>query len=194
MAAMPANPDDVPEIRDEPSECNGTLRLLTSQFERLYAMVLTYLVHRLFDHELAEELTAETFYRAARSVRRLSADEKQIRLWLLRTATNLANTHYRKTRLHRRLLHRFSRTLSETTEPDAPHETVKRRRMARIRQVVQALPVKNQTVVTLRYYMRMSFDDMAVVLGCRPDAAQKRLSRAVDDLRRRVRNDGTMDT
>lgn len=194
MAAMPANPEGVPETQDGPAQRNGALPLLTSQFEQFYAVVLTYLVHRLFDQELAEELTAETFYRAARSVRRLIADEKQIRLWLLRTATNLANTHYRKTRLHRRLLQRFARTLPETTQPDASGESVAKQRVARIRQALQMLPVQNQTVVTLRYYMHLSFDDMAVVLGCRPDAAQKRLNRAVDDLRRRVRNDGTMDT
>ncbi len=194
MAAMPANPEDVSGTQDGSAQRDGALPLLTSQFERFYAVVLTYLVHRLFDRELAEELTAETFYRTARSVRRLSGDEKQMRLWLLRTATNLANTHYRKTRLHGRLLQYFSRTLSEATESDARHESIKRQRMARIRQVLRTLPVKTQTVVTLRYYMHMPFDDMAVVLGCRPDAAQKRLSRAVDDLRRRVRNDGTMDT
>ena len=194
MEAGAAQSDDVSQTRDESRQCDDAVHLLTSRFERFYSAVLAYLAHRLFDRELAEELTAETFYRAARSVRRLSTNEKQIQLWLLRTATNLANTHYRRTRLHRRLLQHFSRTLSQTTESDASGETVKQERMARIRRVLQTLPVKNQTVVTLRYYMNMSFDDMAVVLGCRPHAAQKRLSRAVDDLRRRVNSDGTMDT
>ena len=38
--------------------------LLDTRFSAFYAMVHRYLLHRLFDRELAEELTAATFYKA----------------------------------------------------------------------------------------------------------------------------------
>ena len=78
----------------EPGEPDST-RLLTTCFERFYRTVYGYLVFRLFDRELAEELTAETFSQAATYIHDVTGDAQCIQAWLLRTAGNLATTHYR---------------------------------------------------------------------------------------------------
>jgi DNA-directed RNA polymerase specialized sigma24 family protein len=49
-------------------------------------------------------------------------------------------------------------------ESGASDDAIRQQRVGRIRQVLKDLPLKQQTVVTLRYHMQMSFDEIAVVL------------------------------
>jgi hypothetical protein len=67
---------------------------------------------------------------------------------------------------------------------------------ATVQEVLRELPVRRQSVIVLRYYMQMSVDQMAVVLDCRPETARMRLSRAIQQMRRRlcVRNHGSTET
>ena len=165
---------------------DGAIDLLASHFERFYKRVYAYLLHRLFDRELADELTAEAFYRAAAHHRRIYGNERQIEAWLLRTAARLADSHYRRTRLHRLLLGRFVHTRpgAVTEDPPAGGDTDASRMP--VQEVLRELPPRHQSVIVLRYYMQMSVDEMAVVLNCRPETARVRLSRAIKEMRRRL--------
>ena len=159
---------------------------LNADFEGLYALVYRYLLHRFFDPELAEELTAQTFYNAATHLSHRNGDIRQIRVWLLRTATNLANTHYRRNRLRQLFLRQSARSRPTPTEPRSAPDSASGQRLARVRGVLLALRPKYQTVVVLRYYAQMPYDDIAEVLGCRPDAVRARLSRAIREMRERL--------
>lgn len=117
------------------------ITLLEKDFERLYTTVYRYLVHRLFDRELAEELAAETFYKAVGAVGRLGADERQVQMWLLRIATNLANQHYRRARLRRLLLGRFATAPRKPGAVDPASDGDDPRR-DKARAVLQELPSK----------------------------------------------------
>lgn len=153
------------------------LARLGADFDRLCALVYRFLLHRVFDRELAEELTAQTFYRSAAGLARLGDDAQRVQAWVLRVAMHTANTHYRRQRLRQIFLGRFARSRPVAAEPADPH------RLDRVRVALLALPPKHQSVVVLRYYVQLSYDDIAAVLGCRPDAARARLSRALRELR-----------
>jgi RNA polymerase sigma factor (sigma-70 family) len=170
---------------------NTRPRLLAAEFDRCYAVVYRYLLHRLFDAELAEEFAAQTFYKAAVAIHRLPGEAEGVRLWLLRTATNLANSHHRRTRLRRLLLGRFGAARPAVTEVESVSKSVDTNGPARVRAAVQALRPKYQAVVVLRYFAEMSFDEIAAIVGCRPDAVRARLSRAVGELRERLGGDGS---
>ena len=163
---------------------SAPLELLVADFPRFYAVVHRYLLHRLFDAELAEELTAETFYKAAATARRLPGNAAGLRAWLLRVATNLANTHYRKRRLHQLLLGRFAKKTLQTTEPDPKPDTDPR--SVRVGGALTALRPKYQAVVVMRFYARLSIREISEVLGCRQDAVRARLSRAINEMRERL--------
>ena len=172
------------------SSGNKALEVLASDFEQLHALVYRYLLHRFFDHELAEELTAQTFYKAAVYTSQLKGDIRQVRVWLLRAATNIANTHYRRNRLRQLFLRQLARVTPNAKEPQPVSDSTDGQRAARVRGVLLALRPKYQTVVVLRYYAQMSFTDIADVLGCREDAVRARLSRAIKEMRQRLGSDG----
>jgi len=164
----------------------NALAAFSGEFDRLYVAVYRYLLHRLFDAELAEELTAQTFYQAARFIPRMNGDVGALRIWLLRVATNVANTHYRRRRLRNLVLHRLSVQKPTATGLESPADSTTGQRLARVRAVLLALRPKYQTVVVLRYYAQMSFADIAAVVGCREAAVRARLSRAIREMRQRL--------
>jgi RNA polymerase sigma-70 factor (ECF subfamily) len=162
--------------------------LLDAEFDAYYATVYRYLLHRVFDADLAEELTAETFYRLAGSIRRVRPGRRELQMWLLRIATNLANSHQRRQRWQRLLLTRWLKGRAATMTVPVPHVAGDgEARTAQVRSVVAALPPREQSVVVLRYYAQLEYEDIAGILGCRPDAVRKRLSRAIKRLRERLK-------
>ncbi len=172
--------------RTAPPVAVAATALLDAEFDAFYATVHRYLLHRVFDRELAEELTAETFYRLVTSLRRVRAGRRELQMWLLRIATNLANSHYRRMRWRRLLLARWGLPRGATAVDVAVGNGATPTRAAQVRTAVAALPPKEQSVVVLRYYSHLSHDDMAEILGCQPEAVRTRLSRAIKRLRRRL--------
>ncbi|UCC29839.1 MAG: sigma-70 family RNA polymerase sigma factor [Phycisphaerales bacterium] len=162
---------------------SGSLNLLVSNFDRFYVLLHRYLLHRLFDAELAEELTGQTFYKAAATARRLPENATHMQAWLLRAATNLANTHYRRKRLHQLLLGRFAEGRPAAREPEADPNASVDQQPAHVRAALLALPPKYQAVIVLRFYTHLSVREISEVLGCRQDAVRTRLSRAMKKLR-----------
>jgi RNA polymerase sigma-70 factor (ECF subfamily) len=163
--------------------------LLDAEFDAFYATVYRYLLHRVFDAELAEELTAESLYRLARSIRRVRPRRREMQMWLLRIATNLANSHQQ--RLHRRrlLLKRWLKGQATTMTVAASHAASdSAAQAARVRSAVAALPTREQAVIVLRYYSQLEYEDIAGILRCQPDAVRTRLSRAIKRLRERLKN------
>jgi RNA polymerase sigma-70 factor (ECF subfamily) len=162
------------------------LGLLGAEFPRLYERVYRYLLHRLFDPELAEELTAEAFYKAAASPGRVPGEADRVLFWLLRIATNLANTHHRRSRLRKLLLGRFADQTPVEAQTEPSRESADRHDVSQLRAAILALRPKYQSVVVLRFYSRMSARQIAAVVGCSEGAVRARLSRAVKELRDRL--------
>lgn len=182
--------DQVPKAS---SSGNKAIEVLDSDFQQLHALVYRYLLHRFFNPELAEELTAQTFYNAVVHIARRNGDIRQVRIWLLRAATNLANTHHRRDRLRRSVLRQLEKVTRKATKPPPVSELPDGQRSARVRGVLLALRPKYQTVVVLRYYAQASFADIAGVLGIRQDAVRARLSRAIKEMRQRLNSGGSCD-
>lgn len=172
-----------------PAEPNA-LALLDAEFSAFYAVVYRYLLHRSFDPEQAEELTAETFYKAATAVDGLRADRHDLQMWLLRVATNLANSHFRKLRWRRLLFGRWAATTAAKPAGVPGAQSVVDQCRERVRVAIRALPSGDQAVIALRYYTQLSYEDIAEILGCRTDAVRARLSRALKRLRERLETEG----
>ena len=58
--------------------------------------------------------------------------------------------------------------------------------LQQVRVALQSLAPRHQSVIVLRYFMEMPFEQIGAVLGCRQDAVRTRLSRALKALRRRM--------
>ena len=127
--------------------------LLETHFDEFFLAVRRCLLRRVLDPELADELTAETFFRAARRVDQLPAEPQRIQMWLFRIATNVAISFFRKSSTTRAMLHRFSaRSLAAATRRcDSAGDD----EQACLRGLIRKLPPNYQSVVVLRYFARL---------------------------------------
>jgi RNA polymerase sigma factor (sigma-70 family) len=131
------------------------------------------------DAHLAEDVTQGVFVAFAQNARQL-ADRTVLAGWLHRTAQNLAANTVRSD-VRRRAREQEAAAMNEllAAESDANWENIAAHLDAGLGELEEA----DRDALLLRYFERKSAREMAEVLGTTEDAAQKRVSRAVERLR-----------
>lgn len=130
------------------------------------------------DAHLAEDVTQEVFVALAQNARQL-ADRPVLSGWLHRTARNLAVKAVRSDA--RRRAREQEATMNELlpAEADADWERIG----PQLDEALGALNESDRDALLLRYFERKSAREIAGILGISDEAAQKRVSRAVERLR-----------
>ena len=154
-------------------------------YDRHYAGVLRYCVHRLFSREVAEDVTSEVFLAVARQIRSFGGrTEQQFVCWLYGIATNQINACIRSSTRRKALLAeaaRVRRTLAQAG--DDPPEQMD---WPTLYAAIASLADREQALVALRCFEQWPFDRVAAVLGLRPVTARVAFNRALKRLRSRL--------
>jgi RNA polymerase sigma factor (sigma-70 family) len=131
------------------------------------------------DAHLAKDVTQGVFIALAQNARQL-ADRPVVSGWLHRTAQNLAANTVRSD-VRRRAREQEAAAMNEllSAESDANWENIAPHLDAGLGELDEA----DRDALLLRYFERKPAREMAEVLGTSEDAAQKRVSRAVERLR-----------
>ncbi len=131
------------------------------------------------DSHLAEEVTQGAFVALARSAHQLT-ERAVLSGWLHRTAQNIAAQTVR-TDVRRRAREQEAAAMNDlfATESDGVWEHIAPHLDAALGELSEA----DRDALLLRYFERKSAQQMAQVLGVSDEAAQKRVSRAVERLR-----------
>ncbi len=131
------------------------------------------------DAHLAEDVTQNVFVALARNARQLT-DRPVLSGWLHRTAQNVAANAVRSD-VRRRTREQEAATMNElfSDGPDATWEQMSPHLDATLGELSEA----DRDALLLRYFERRSAREMAATLGISDEAAQKRVSRALDRLR-----------
>lgn len=155
-------------------------------YRRHYDCVLRYCVHRLFERQAAEDITSAVFLRVVENLRKFHGDEQSFRNWLYKIATNEANNHLRKAGRRRRSLNALKNqgTNNSTQNKHTVDDNNKKNEL--LKQALLSLKPRYQTIITLRFFESMKTKQIAEVLGLKPATARSRLSRAVDELRKKM--------
>jgi len=146
---------------------------------RYVDLVYSAALRMVRDAHLAEDVTQGVFVALARNARQL-ADHPVLAGWLHRTAQNLAANIVRSD-VRRRLREKKAAVMNEliSAEPDVLWEQI----APHLDAALNELSELDQAALLLRYFQNKSAREMAQILDTTEDAAQKRVSRAVDRLR-----------
>lgn len=140
-------------------------------YERHYPAILNYLYRRTLDPELAEELTANTFFKALRGLGEFqSRPTIRFRTWLYRIATNEAGMRWRRLSVRG-----TPRMLTEDSElagirrmwpecESTDDAIAKREEFSLVHAALGELPSLYRTVLMLRFFEGMSHDEVGEVL------------------------------
>jgi RNA polymerase sigma-70 factor (ECF subfamily) len=166
----------------------GAMDALVARWQRpLFAFAWRYL-HNDAD---AEDVVIQTFVRLHAQRARLRADTK-LPAWLFTTLANLCRNQHRWRRRHpEHCLEGDSPTAdssppiaSSAPSPRASLETAEAG--AAVRAAIDLLPHDQKTVVLLHHYERLSYREIAAVVGCSERGIETRLYRARQRLREQL--------
>jgi RNA polymerase sigma factor (sigma-70 family) len=142
-------------------------------------LVYSAAVRMVHDAHLAEDVTQGVFVAFAQNARQLT-ERPVLAGWLHRTAQNIAANAVR-TEVRRRVREQEAAAMNEifATGPDAVWEQIASQLDAALGELGEA----DRDALLLRYFQRKSAHEIAQMLGISDEAAQKRVSRAVERLR-----------
>jgi RNA polymerase sigma-70 factor (ECF subfamily) len=154
-------------------------------YELYYDRVFRFCVYRLFNKEIAEDVTSAVFLHVARGIRGFKGrSEQDFRNWLYAIAANQANGYIRKTSRRRKLLAEAAGSMipaaagsaDMSSEPDWP----------RLYAAILKLKPQHQTIVTLRFFENFSYEQMAQVLNVKEATLRATLHRILKQLRNQL--------
>ncbi len=164
-------------------------RLLSTQdgfaafYERHGRKLVTFFARRVYDPQLALDLTAETFAQALLSVRRLRAEtDEEALAWLYGIARNQLKAFYRRGRAERRALERLRIEVPEL-DPDSERQIERLAELTELRAAVAAglaqLSGAERSAVELRVVHELPYPEVAARLHVSEVAARARVSRGL---------------
>jgi RNA polymerase sigma factor (sigma-70 family) len=157
---------------------------------RLYARhreeLLTFIVRRTSDTEVALDLWAETFAQALASRGRYrGATDEEAGAWLYGIARRQLSHYYRRGSAERRAMRRLGIERPEI-DPNTEAEIVRHAGLDDLRRAIAAgvamLPEDTREAIELRIVDELSYPDLAARLAITEQAARKRVSRGVGAL------------
>ena len=146
--------------------------------------VYRYLLYVTRDGNVAEDLTGDTFERALRNWHRFDARRAGARTWLCQLARSTALDHFRAEERRRRREERYARGLSTADEEPALGGL-----SPELERALGELSAAEREVIALRIVLDLDGDAAARVLGISRTACSTRLSRALQRLEEKVRDD-----
>lgn len=155
-------------------------------YELYYDRIFRFCVHRLFNRSTAEDVTSSVFLTVARMMREFKGQtERDFRSWIYTIAANQANAHIRKTLRRQRLMENVVAHRRED-EQGSPWSSLD---WPTLYAAVQQLRPEHQTILTLRFFENMDYDEIARIVEARPATIRVTLHRILRRLQEVLQGD-----
>jgi len=182
-------------------------------YDKYYSQIFGYILKRVADLEVAQDITSETFFKALKnlwkfrwrntpfSVYPVGHRRCSFGAWLYRIANNEIANYFRKNK-------RYSVSLDEVLEKDfysaskflvqgepvalhnpetefieAQEELKKYQDFLEIQEKISQLPIKYQEVITLRFFEKKKIKEIAEILGKKEGTIKSLLHRGLEKLK-----------
>jgi RNA polymerase sigma-70 factor, ECF subfamily len=150
--------------------------------------IYRYILLRVRDPHLAEDLTGDVFIRALKSIRTYEDQGKPFVAWLYRIAHARVVDHYR--RQDRRPTEQELDEEPIVVQTDMDAGMLRRQAASALRQAIQALTPEQQQVITLRFMEGQRLEAVAEVMGKNANAIKALQHRALKALASRLEKAG----
>ena len=150
-------------------------------YDHYHTSVYRFLYYRVGSVPLAEDLTAETFFRALRSMSSFRWQGKDFGAWLMTIARNLAMDHFKAGRTRLEQTTEDMGTLDTTTE--GPENAVlSLLTNEALLEALSQLPTEQRECLVMRFLQGLSIAETADVLGRSAGAVKQLQLRGVRNL------------
>jgi len=147
-------------------------------YDRYVDVVFRFILFRVGDRPLAEDLTSETFLRALRRISSVTYQGRDVGAWFVTIARNLVLDHVKSSR------YRLEMTTADVLDSSASdrgpeHEVVEEATAAELMRCVAQLGHDQQECIMLRFMQGLSVSETAAVMGRNEGAVKALQHRAV---------------
>ena len=153
--------------------------------ERYYSAMVAIAYSQLADCNLAEDAAQEAFFVAFRDISKLK-NANHFGRWLARISRNIASDMAKARR--RNKLFPIENCDSASNDEDKEDNNVEV-----VRRIISELPVKIREVIYLRYYDKMSYQQLSDILGISQEAVNGRLRRAKKLIAKKLLQKGSVE-
>lgn len=187
MVAIMAKPveqtayDDLVELAKTQAGAMGRL------YELYYDRIFRFCVHRLFNRATAEDVTSTVFLTVAKMMRGFKGrTEQDFRAWIYTIAANQANAYIRKTSRRKRLMKNVVMARREDEQDAGEWSNLD---WPTLHAAIGQLKPEHQTILTLRFFENMDYDEIGRVVEARPATIRVTLHRVLRRLQDELRSD-----
>ena len=165
-------------------------------YDANFRKIFNYILHRVGNVALAEDLTAQTFIRAIDKLWQFKWKGISISSWLYRLATNEVNSHYRKQKRNPiqyedEVVERVPDLVRINSELEQAEADLSRKEIFNdLFKVIKSLKPTDQAVIVLRYFEKKSYAEIAEIIGKREATLRMQSKRALEKLKRKLSEQG----
>lgn len=172
--------------------------VFTALYEEYYSQIFGYILKRTASVELAQDLTAETFFKALRKLWQFRWRNVPFSAWLYRIATNETNQYFRRGKhtpssLDELLRQGFDPRTDmnpETEAIDAQDELERHREYLLCQETLSRLDLRYQEVIALRFFEKKPIGEISMILGKPEGTVKSLLHRGIEKMRRAMQPSG----
>lgn len=174
-------------VFDEQNALNG-FHSLDSQsigaiYDRYFPEIYRYVRYRINDNAVAEDIASDVFVSLLDAVQKTNGPQKNIKGWLIATASNMVNDHFR--RQYRRPTEKLSASMPDA-EANVHAEVDLRERSLAVRTAYARLTHEQQHVLALRFNLGYSLEETARYMKKKVNAVKALQFRALASLHRLI--------
>lgn len=168
-------------IEEAKADKTAFVKLYDKYFQQIYKYVLT----RVADTALAEDITSETFMSALENMDRYEYTGRPFSSWLYRIAINNITDHYRmKKSEHEAAMQKWHETEDKFDGADielkeSESEEEKLVNLKELNQSIRKLKQHEQEIISLKYFENLSYQEIADILDTNTSNVGVKLKRAM---------------
>ncbi len=163
-------------------------------YDEYYSKIFGYILKRVANFEIAQDITSETFFKALRNLWQFRWRNIPFSAWLYRVASNEIANYFRKNRYLVSLeilrdeqgfepvaIHNPETEFLEAQEKLKQHQD-----FLMIQEKISKLPIKEQEVITLRFFEKKKIKEISEILGKKQGTIKSLLHRGLEKLKNSV--------
>jgi RNA polymerase sigma-70 factor, ECF subfamily len=166
-------------------------------YDRYYPHIFRFVLSRTGNYELAQDLTAETFFQALKSIWRFRLRNRPFKAWLYKIAVTQVAGFYRKKSKYCELSidespEIINRPSVEKSSRELPEvESLKLAEFKQVHTLLSKLKPIQHDVVILRYFEEKSLEEISTILDIKINTIKSHLRRSLVELRKLLANNNT---
>ncbi|MBQ2177402.1 MAG: sigma-70 family RNA polymerase sigma factor [Alphaproteobacteria bacterium] len=157
--------------------------------ERHKQLIYSYIRYTVRDNQLADDIFQETFIKVITTIKQgRYFDNGKFAAWVMRIAHNLIIDYYRQERVENvQSADAFDIDLynkKEYSDITVEEELIKRQTNLDVKRLISSLPRSQREVIEMRYYLNMSYKEIADATQVSINTALGRMRYALMNMRR----------